>query len=106
MLLVLYIIFQVILIGLFFTAFFTKQELLWSLSTVFSAVLMFSAYNIESYVYEFSIEVGAYVPMIIGNSYPYLMGLNILFFGLSLVLGLFDIFEKYGLTFFTIGNDK
>ncbi len=99
MLLELLIIFQIITIGLFFTAFFTKQEIIWALSLLFSGFMMISSWNVEYYVYEFNQTLGAYYPVAITHSYPYLMGLNIAFLSLSLLLGLFDIFDKYGTQF-------
>jgi len=96
MLLTLYIFFEIVVIALFATAFFSKQEILWALTLVFSGVLMFTSYNIEGYVYQFNATMSAYQPLVISHSYPYLMGLNALFFMLALVLGLFDLFDKYG----------
>ena len=96
MLIELFIFFEIITIGIFFAAFFTKQELLWAVTLMFSGVLMFTSYNVEYYVYEFNTTISAYVPIIITHSYPYLTGINLLFFGLSVVLGIFDIFDKYG----------
>lgn len=91
-----YIFFQVLVIILFFTAFFTKQEIVWGLTSVMSAVLMFTSYNIEYYVYLYNETILAYAPVFETHSYPYLMGINLLFLGLSLVLGFFDVFDKYG----------
>ena len=99
MLIEIFIFFEIIMIGLFFTAFFTKQEILWTLSLVISGVMMFTSYNIEYYVYQWNVTISAYEPMLISHSYPYLMGLNLLFMSLSLILGLFDLFDKYGSKF-------
>lgn len=96
MLLELFIFFEVITIGLFIASFFTKQELLWAVTLMLSGTLMFTSYNIETYVYEFNTSISAYVPVIVTHNYPYLTGINLLFFGLSIVLALFDIFDKYG----------
>jgi len=96
MLIELFVFFQIVVILLFIAAFFTKQELLWAITFVLSGILMFTSYNIEYYVYQFNTTLGAYVPIAITHNYPYLTGINLLFFGLSLILGLFDIFDKYG----------
>lgn len=99
MLIELFIFYEVIVIGLFTASFFTKQEILWALTSVMSGVLMFTSYHIEIYVYQFNSTIGAYSPVAMSHSYPYLMAINFLFFALALVIGMFDLFEKYGMTF-------
>jgi len=96
MLIELFILFEILTIGLFFTAFFTKQELLWALTLMFSGVLMFTSYSIEYYIYQYNATISAYSPILITNNYPYLTAINLLFFGLSMILSLFDVFDKYG----------
>lgn len=96
MLLELFIFFELVMLGLFLTAFYTKQELLWAVTSLMSGVLMFTSYNIEFLVYEFNATIGGYVATTISYSYPYLMGINMLFFALALLLGFFDLFDKYG----------
>jgi hypothetical protein len=96
MLIELYIFFEIVLIGLFIAAFFTKQEILWAITLIFSGVLSFMSYNIEYYVYEYNATISAYSPVIVSHSYPYLMGINIAFFVLAIVLLIFDLFDKYG----------
>lgn len=96
MLIEIFIFLQFIAIGLFITSFFTKQEILWALTLLFTGVLMFTSFNIEYYVYEPNITTGMYTPVTINLSYPYLMGINLGFFVLAMVLGIFDIFDKYG----------
>lgn len=96
MLVELFIFFEVVVLVLFATSFFTHQEILWALTLVFSGVLMFTSYNVEGYVYEWNATAGAYDAVVVSHSYPYLMGLNLLFFILALILGLFDLFDKYG----------
>lgn len=61
-----------------------------------SGILMFSSFNIEYYVYEYNATLAAYQPVAVSHSYPYLMGINMLFFVLAMILGLFDLFDKYG----------
>ncbi len=97
MLLELFIFFEIVVIGLFIASFFTKQEILWAITAVISGVLMFSSFNIQYYVYEVNISLGAYQPVMTTFSYPHLMGLNLIFFVLAIVLGLFDLFDKYGI---------
>ena len=96
MLLELFIFFEVVTIGMFIAAFFTKQEILWAITAMFSGVLMFTSYHIEYYTYVFNQTTSAYQTVMTTFSYPYLMGINLLFFVLCLILGLFDIFDKYG----------
>ena len=97
MLFEMFIFFEIVVICLFFMSFFTKQEILWGLTAVISAMLMYTSFHVETYVYEFDTILGAYMPILTTHSYPYLMGVNLLFFALALILGLFDIFDKYGI---------
>lgn len=106
MLVEIFIFFEIIMIGLFFTSFFTKQEILWTITLVLSGVLMFTSYNIEYYVYEWNATMSAYQPLLVSHSYPYLMGLNLLFLSLTLLLGLFDLFDKYGSKFTGGGTNR
>ena len=104
MLLEIFIILQIIALIIFFTAFFTKQEILWAITAVFTGMLMYTSFFLETYVYEFDTTIGVYVPILTSNSHPYLMGLNMLFFGLAIILGFFDVFEKYGIKLFNKGS--
>lgn len=99
MLIELFIFFEIVVIGLFVASFFTKQEILWVITAVLSGILMFTSFNIEYYVYEYNTTMSIYQPIITTHSYPYLMGINLIFLALSLILGLFDLFEKYGFNF-------
>ena len=99
MLIEIFILFEIITIVLFFISFFTKQEILWALTLVLTGSLMFTSWNIEYYVYVFNVTMGAYVPTMTYHNYPYLMALNMLFFVLALVMGMFDLFDKYGSKF-------
>jgi len=96
MLLELYIFFQIIVIGMFIASFFTKQEILWAITAVFSGILMVTSYNVERYVYVYNETLSVYQPQITNFSYPYLMGINLLFFALCWLFGIFDLFDKYG----------
>jgi len=95
----LYIVFQIVAIVFFFTAFFMKQEILWALTLLTSVFLMVTSYGVEFYVYQFNTTLGAYQPMMTMFTYPYLLGFNMVFFGLSIILMFWDIFEKYGINF-------
>jgi len=99
MLVELFIFFEIVVIGLFITSFYTKQEILWAITIVITGVLMFTSYNIEGYVYEYNASKTAYDAVLVSHSYPYLMGLNLLFFVLALILAIFDLFDKYGKKF-------
>lgn len=96
MLVDLYIFYEVIMIGFFITAFFIKNEILWALSAVFSGILMFSSFDIQVVMYEFNSTISAYSPSIVTNHYMYLIWINGIFFVLCILLGLFDLFDKYG----------
>lgn len=99
MLIELFIFFEIIVIGLFIASFFTKQEILWAITLVLAGVLMFTSYHVETYVYEYNSTLSVYQPVVVSHSYPYLMAINMIFFVLGLVLGIFDLFEKYGSRF-------
>ncbi len=96
MLIEIFIFFEIVMITLFIISFFLKQEILWSLTLVLSGTLMFTSYNIEYYVYQFNSTLSAYQPIFVTHSYPYLMAINMMFFALAMILGLFDLFDKYG----------
>jgi hypothetical protein len=96
MLVDIYIFYEVIMIGFFITAFFIKNEILWAISAVFSGILMFSSFDIQVVMYEFNSTISAYSPSIITNHYMYLVWINGIFFTLCILLGLFDLFDKYG----------
>ena len=96
MLLELYIFFEVLLVGLFLLSFFTKHEILWSLTGVFAGIMMFNSFDIQYYVYEYNSTLLAYQPVMVSFAYEYLAWMNGIFLGLVMVLGMFDIFDKYG----------
>jgi hypothetical protein len=96
MLFPLYVILEIIAVALFLASFFTKQEILWAVTLLTTALLMYSSFGIEYYVYGWNTTIQAYSPQMMSFSYPYMMGFNTLFFVLSLVLGMFDVFDKYG----------
>lgn len=96
MLIEIYIFFEIVVIGLFVTAFYTKQEIMWALTAIFSGVMMFTSYKIEYYVYQANTTLNVYVPVMTSHTYPYLSAINLIFFGLALAFGIFDMFDKYG----------
>ena len=95
MLIELYIFFEIVLILIFLMAFFTKQEILWGVSLVLSGALTLAGSNIQYYLYEYSSATSSYVAVLTSSSNPALFGINLLFFSLSAILMLFDIFDKY-----------
>ena len=60
---------------------------------------MFTSWSIEYYIYQYNATSGAYNPVMVTFNYPYLMGINLIFASLSLILGMFDLFDKYGSSF-------
>ena len=96
----LFIFFEISVVVLFLISFYTKQEILWSITAVISGTLAFTSFNIENYVYVFNATSNAYNPVAVSYSYPYLMGINLMFFSLALILGIFDLFDKYGMQAF------
>jgi hypothetical protein len=106
MLIELFIFFEIVAIGLFIASFFTKQEILWAVTLVVLGFLMFNSFNVEYYVYEWNTTISAYTAIAITHSYPYLMGINTLFFVLALVLLMFDLFDKYGTKIMSKGRDE
>ena len=99
MLIELFIFYQLLVVVLFGVAFFTHNEIIWALTSIISGILMFASYGIEVNTYVANTTSGYYQPLVISYSYPYLMGINLLFFGLALILGLFDMFDKYSSRF-------
>jgi len=91
MLIELYILFEIAMLVCFTFAYFTKQELLWSITVVLAGVLMFSSHAIEYHiVVDNDVVVKIYDLM-------YMVSINFLFMLLATILFLFDLFEKYGI---------
>jgi len=99
MLIELFIFYQLLALILFGIAFFTHNEIVWALSAILCGILMFSSYDVQAHVYVANVSSGYYVPIVQSYSYPYLMGINLIFFGLSVILGIFDMFDKYSSRF-------
>lgn len=93
MILELYIIIFISMIIFFTLSYFSKNEILWGITMLLSGLVMISSYKIE-------VVRGA---EIITLSYPYMMGIGLIFFVLSLILGLIDLFDKYSLS---VGDNK
>jgi len=87
----LYILISIMMVFLFTSAFYSKQEMLWVVTIVLAGILMVSGYNIE---YHSSYAVKPF--LVQSYSVPYLVNISFLFMALSIVLMLFDIYEKYG----------
>ena len=98
MLIDLFIFFELITIVAFASAFFIRHELLWVITLVLAAIMMMSSFNVETTLYVWNNTLTAYEPTVISQSYPYIMTINMMLFGLSLILGLFDIITKYATT--------
>jgi hypothetical protein len=96
MLLEIYILMEIIVFGLFIASFFTRQEILWVLTMAISGIMMVSSYTVEIVGYVYNSATAAYVLETSTFYYPYLMGINLLIFGLALVFGIFDIWDKFG----------
>ena len=92
----LYIVFQIVVIGFFIGSYLTKNELFWVITLLLSGFLMFSSYSMQFLVYQYNTTINAYMPVFISQGYPYLMGINLLFFALSIIFGFIDIIDKYG----------
>ena len=95
MLVELFILLQIIAIILWFIAFYTEQEIIWAITAVFFGTLMISAWSIEILVPIYNATISAYDYQVQVFRYSYLSYLNILFFSLTIILGFFDIWQKY-----------
>jgi|AntAceMinimDraft_16_1070373.scaffolds.fasta_scaffold32642_3 hypothetical protein len=106
MILELFILIEVIMVIMFFISFFTKQEIIWGATMVIAGLLMITSFNVQMSTYEFVPATGAYAHVLVTNSFPFMMGFNMIFFALALVLGLFDLFDKYGISTFNFKGKK
>ena len=86
MILALFILFQILVVSGFILSFFTKNEILWAMTLLLTGFMMFSSFDIEIPSYQFNTTIQAYQPVNTSYSYPYLMGINMMFFGLGLIL--------------------
>lgn len=60
-----------------------------------AGMLVFDSYNIQQTVYFFNTSANVYQVTTVVYQYPWLLGINLIFVGLSLVLGIQDIWQKY-----------
>ena len=95
MILEIYLTIFILMIIMFFVAYFMRQELVWIITMALSGILMFSSYGIEILGYTYENVTNSYVVSTSLFSYPYLAGINLIFFALSLLLGFYDIFDKF-----------
>ena len=86
----LFILYQIIALVLFGVAFYSKQEIMWALTLVALGFVMFSSYGVDIVLLNGSVEYLA------SQNYSFIGYFNMAFFGLGMVLGIFDIFDKYG----------
>lgn len=98
MILELFIVLQLIMIGFFLTAFFTRQEILWSLTILLSGVLMIASLNVTIKMLIFDTTLNTSVHQYVPHELGYMLAFNLLFFGLGLIYFLMDVFDKYGIT--------
>lgn len=99
MLVEIFVLFEIVTLVIFFIAFFTHQEILWAVALVLGSTMMYTSWSVEYYLYEWNATISAYSPVIVSHSYPYLMAINLIIVALALLLGLFDLFDKYGSDF-------
>lgn len=85
MILPLFITLQVFVVVFFIFSYFTKSEVAWAITLVLSGLGMFSSYNLE-------------MPSGAVESDMIFMGINLLFFALSILMLFLDLFDKYGLS--------
>ena len=97
MLVELFVILQVIALILWFVAFYTKQEVIWAISAVLLGLLMYSSFHVEILVPIYNATSNIYVYTVQVFRYPYISYVNVMFFGLCLLFGMFDLFDKYGI---------
>ena len=57
---------------------------------------MIVSFNVQYVVYQYNETTTGYNSVVVNNSYPYLMGINMLFFFIGVTLAIFDIYDKYG----------
>ena len=98
MLIELFVFFEIVMLAFFATAFFTKNEILWTISLVLTGFLMFSGFTLEVQTYVYNSSINAYQYQIISQYYPYLTGINMIFFVLGIVLMLYDLWSKLSLS--------
>jgi hypothetical protein len=98
MILSLFILFEIIMIVGFCACYYLRNVLFWTITIVLSGVLMISSFGIERTMYLYNSTLTAYQPTVISTSYPYLATINIIFFALALIFGIYDIVTQQALS--------
>jgi len=98
MIIELFILIEIVALTTFFISFFTKQEILWAVTFVLSGALMVASYNIQITKYVFNAAHNIVIPTLTTINAPFMMGINLIFFVLALILGLLDYFDKYSIS--------
>ena len=106
MILELFIFLEFVMIATFFVSFFTKQEILWAITSVLSGALMIASYNVQMTKHVLDTTHSVVVPTLTSFSFPFMMGINLMFFLLALILGLLDFFDKYSISTFNFKDKK
>jgi len=96
MLLEIYILMEILMFTLFLISYFTRQDMLWIITSGIAGIMMVNSYNVEIAGYLFNAVTGSYEIITTSFSYPYLMGINLMIFALALLFGTFDIWDKSG----------
>lgn len=95
MLLELYIMYQLLVIVLFFVSYYTRNEIIWLMTLVFSSMIMMTSFGVEVPVYEYNVTTSAYDLVSHTYRYGYLFYLNMMFAFLALIFGFYDLWQKY-----------
>ena len=110
MLQAIYIVLMIAMIGFFILAFFTKHEIIWGIAIILSAIVMASSYTLEVSLLTTNstmnvttegnytstqLTTQAQEQLTMTPQWP-LAGIGLLFFSLSVLLLLFDMFNNFG----------
>jgi len=96
MILEMFILFEIIMLVFFGVSFYTKQEVMWVVTLVLSGALMYSSWGVSRIVYAYNSTLSAYVSTEVFYSYPVISAINLIFLALSIIFGIYDLFDKYG----------
>ena len=86
-----YFLIEILILLLLFLGWFKEHPIFWVLGFVFSAVQIFTSYNIE---YVVMVYDGTLSSEIISMSYPVLSFINMLFLAICLIMLFADIFTN------------
>jgi hypothetical protein len=95
MLLEIFLVMQIIVVALFFVAYFVRNEMVWALTILFSLLLAMNCLDIQYNHYEFNVTTLGYDWSTTTYNYPFLMWANIVLVAFSLLFIVYDIWEKY-----------